>query len=63
MVSFVVDDGKVEFEPPGSWTARTYGIFKREGAPVLSDRELKDAAEQAIVDEVIERDERVKRGE
>lgn len=61
-LAFVVQDGEVKLERPGSWAERTYGIFKQSGARVLTERELKNLAEQAIVDEAIESDERIKRG-
>jgi AbrB family looped-hinge helix DNA binding protein len=60
-VSLVEEDGEVRLERTGSWVERTAGIFYRPGMPILSDRELKDAAEQAWADEAFERDERSKR--
>lgn len=55
VVSFAIEDGAIAFEPAGSWTAQTAGLFRRRGAPVLSDRGLKDAAERAIAEDVMER--------
>jgi AbrB family looped-hinge helix DNA binding protein len=54
-VDVIVDNGCiVGVEPAKSWAERTYGIFKNTG-PVLSDKELKEAAAQAIADSVMER--------
>lgn len=54
-VDVVVEDGRiVGVERPESWAERTAGIIKYDGPP-LSERELKDATAQAIVDSVMER--------
>ena len=59
-VDVVVEDGRiVGVERSESWAKRTAGILKGPG-PVLSTRELKNAAEQAIADDVMERYERSK---
>jgi AbrB family looped-hinge helix DNA binding protein len=52
-VTFVMEDGKLRVET-GSIVERTRGVFKARG-PVLSERELKEATEQAIADDVHER--------
>ena len=59
-VSFVSDGDTVQIEPASSWVERTKGIFHRPGMPVLSDKELKEATQQAWTDEALERDERSK---
>lgn len=54
-VDVVVEDGRiVGVERPESWAKRTAGIFKGAG-PVLTAEELRDAAEEAIVEDVMER--------
>jgi antitoxin PrlF len=55
-VRFVVDDGSVRVERERSWVERTAGMFKdRAIVPPPTERELRDMAEQAIVDDVMER--------
>ena len=52
-VTFVMRDGELSVET-GSIVERTRGIIK-SNLPPLSERQLKDAAEQAIADDVYER--------
>ena len=53
-VSFVLEDGTARLERRGSVTDRTAGLF-RSTQLALSAEQLREAAEQAIADEVIER--------
>jgi AbrB family looped-hinge helix DNA binding protein len=53
-LTFTLEDGKVSLERAGSVVERTAGIIKHTGR-TLTERELKDAAEQAIADAAFER--------
>ena len=53
-VAFVIEDGIVYIRPKESIVERTAGIFKSDRPP-LSAKELREAAEQAIADDVMER--------
>lgn len=53
-VEFTLKDGEVRFARTGSVVERTAGIFK-SNEPPMTERELKDAAEQAIADDAYER--------
>lgn len=54
-VAFVMENGHVRVEPAGSVVERTAGIMKPKGRKVLSARELRRAAEEAIAKETVER--------
>ncbi len=51
-VNVILRDGRVEIERAGSVVARTAGIFSGR-ARLMTAAELRDAAEQAIADDVI----------
>jgi antitoxin PrlF len=53
-ISFVLEDGTARLERRGSVTDRTAGLF-RSTEPARSAEQLREAAEQAIADEVVER--------
>jgi AbrB family looped-hinge helix DNA binding protein len=53
-VAFTLVNGEARLMPSGSVVERTAGIIKPRGR-TLTERELKDAAEQAIADDVMER--------
>lgn len=53
-VNVFLRDGRVEIERAGGVVAGTAGIFS-ERATVMSVEELRDAAEQVIADDVVER--------
>jgi antitoxin PrlF len=53
-VAFVVEDNKVRLERSGSVVGRTAGALKTT-KPALSAEELRDAAEEAIAEEVTQR--------
>ncbi len=54
-VCFTVEDGAVRVERERSWVERTAGMFQGRGPKVPpTAKELREMAEQAIADEVIE---------
>ena len=53
-VNVILREGRVEIERAGGVIAKTAGIFGGH-APLMSAEALRDAAEQAIVDDVAER--------
>jgi AbrB family looped-hinge helix DNA binding protein len=53
-ISFVLENGGARLERRASVTDRTAGIF-RSSQPALTAEQLREAAEQAIADEAIER--------
>lgn len=53
-VNVILRDGRVEIERAGGVIAKTAGIFNGRAAPMTAE-ELRDAAEQAIADDVVER--------
>ena len=53
-VTFVLEDGEARLRPTGSVVERTAGAFKGHG-PVLTAEQMRDAAEQAIAEDVVER--------
>jgi AbrB family looped-hinge helix DNA binding protein len=55
-VAFIVERDHVRLAPRGSVVARTAGVFRRYSRePVPTAEELRDAVEQAIAEEVVER--------
>ena len=54
-VDVIVDDGRiVGVEAAGNWAERTAGIFKHSGT-ALTPEEERDAFEQSVADDVMER--------
>lgn len=53
-VAFVLDDDQVRLVRRGSVVAQTAGIFKTSQPPLTAE-ELREAAERAIAEDVIER--------
>jgi len=53
-VTFTLNDGEVTLRPAGSVVERTAGAFKGYGA-ALTAEELREAAENAIAEDVVER--------
>jgi antitoxin PrlF len=53
-VAFILENGHVRFERAQSVVERTAGSVKHDG-PVLSAKELRRAAEEAIAEDVMER--------
>lgn len=53
-VAFVLDDDQVRLVRKGSVVARTAGILKTPQSPLTAE-ELREAAERAIAEDVIER--------
>ena len=53
-VAFVVEEGEVRLVRTGSVVERTAGVFKGRGG-ALSAEQLREAAEQAMAEEAIER--------
>jgi AbrB family looped-hinge helix DNA binding protein len=53
-VAFTLEDGQAKLRPQLSYTERTKGIVKTDQPP-LSAEKFRDLAEQAFVDEFIER--------
>jgi AbrB family looped-hinge helix DNA binding protein len=53
-VEFILDDGVARIEAAQSVVERTRGIFK-SNLPPLTERQLKDAAEQAWADDAYDR--------
>lgn len=53
-VAFVLDDNQVRLVRRGSVVAQTAGIFKTSQPPLTAE-ELREAAERAIAEDVIER--------
>lgn len=53
-VAFVVEDGTVQIKRTGSVVERTAGALKSHEPP-LSARQLREAAEEAIAEDVVER--------
>jgi AbrB family looped-hinge helix DNA binding protein len=56
-VAFQVDGKVVRIMPLDSWVARTAGIFKSDLPPMTAE-ELREAAEIAIIEDVMERSQR-----
>jgi AbrB family looped-hinge helix DNA binding protein len=56
-VVWVMEEDQVRLKPSGSVIARTAGILKGAGL-LLSAKEERDAMEQAIADEVVQRSKR-----
>ena len=53
-IGFVIDADEVRLTRAGSVVARTAGAFKSDKAP-LAPQELREAAERAMAEEVVER--------
>ena len=53
-VAFVMETGQVRLEPVGSVVERTAGMLKGE-QPAATAEELRQAAEQAVADQAVER--------
>ena len=53
-IAFTMEDGTVRLARTGSVVERTAGMLKAD-VPPMTERELKDAAEQAIADDAYER--------
>jgi AbrB family looped-hinge helix DNA binding protein len=53
-VAVLMENGHLRVSPYGSVTSQTAGMLAGPG-PILSAEELREAAEQAIADDVIER--------
>jgi AbrB family looped-hinge helix DNA binding protein len=53
-IAFVVEDDQIRIIPTGSVVARTAGALKSHRPPATAE-ELREAAEQAVAQEVIER--------
>ena len=53
-IAFVIENNQVQLRRTGSVTDQTAGIFKGSG-PVRSVEELRELAEQAIAEDVMER--------
>ena len=54
-VSFLLEDGVIRVERERSWVERTAGMFKdRAIYPPPTAKELREMAEQAVADEVME---------
>ena len=56
-IAFLIEDGKVRLVRSTSVVHRTAGAFKSE-APPMTAEELREAAEQAIAEDVLERGKR-----
>ena len=53
-VEFTMEDGRAVLQPAGSVVERTAGMLKAD-VPPMTERQLKEAAEQAIADDAYER--------
>ena len=53
-IAFVVEDGQVRLARRNSVVERTAGAFRSQESPLTAE-ELREAAERAIADDVIER--------